>query len=206
MKAGIQTSAPTDASPLVSVIIASYNHAPYIEASIHSVLAQTYPHIELLVVDDGSSDDSVALIARLQKLHGFDFRAQVNQGLSRTLNEAIGRAQGELIVPFGSDDIMRPQRIAAQVEYLQDKPEVGICAANVEIIDDQGQPLPDSQQSQRDLPFRRLDFDDLFLDRKPGPMVATQMFRSEALVRVGGFYPHIALVDVYICLMILVSG
>src|SRR5690606_15226135 len=102
-----------------------------------------------------SSDDSVALITRLQELHGFDFRAQVNQGLSRTLNEAIGRAQGSLIVPFGSDDIMRPQRIAAQVEYLQSKPEVGICAANVEIIDAQGQPLPDNQQSQRDLPFRR---------------------------------------------------
>ena len=51
--------------PLVSVIIASYNHADYIEASIHSVLAQTYPNIELLVIDDGSKDDSVERIRHI---------------------------------------------------------------------------------------------------------------------------------------------
>src|SRR3990167_1567368 len=107
--------------PLVSVIIASYNHGPYIEASITSVLAQTYGNIELLVVDDGSSDDSVERIQRLQRLHGFDFRVQKNQGLSRTLNETVARARGELITPFGSDDVMLPQRLALQVAYLQGK-------------------------------------------------------------------------------------
>jgi len=75
--------------PLVTVIIASYNHAPYIEASILSVLKQSYPHIELLVIDDGSTDDSVQRILRLQKEYGFDFRQQHNIGLSRTLNGAI---------------------------------------------------------------------------------------------------------------------
>lgn len=194
------------AQPLVSVIIASYNHAPYIEASIASVLAQTYPHIELLVIDDGSSDDSVERIQRLQAEHGFDFKAQQNQGLSRTLNEAIERAKGEYIVPFGSDDIMRPERIAKQVAYLQDKPEVGLCAANVEIIGAAGELLPEKEQKQRALPFRRLNFDDLFLDRKPGPMVATQMFRKTALQVVGGFNPEIRLEDVYICLKILEAG
>ena len=72
---------PSSETPLVSVIIASYNHASYIEASIESVLRQSYPHIELLVVDDGSRDDSVERIRRLQEQHGFDFRVQQNQGL-----------------------------------------------------------------------------------------------------------------------------
>jgi len=195
-----------DQLPLVTVIIASYNHGKYIEASITSVLSQTYPRIELLVIDDGSHDDSVERIGRLQQRHGFDFKVQQNQGLSRTLNDAISRARGSLIVPFGSDDIMLPQRLQRQVEYLADKPEVGLCAANVEIIDSEGCLYPDHKQNQRDLPFRRLDFDDLFLDRKPGPMVATQMFRREALVRVGGFDQSIRLEDVYITLSILRVG
>ncbi len=203
---GAEPQATQLAQPLVSVIIASYNHAPYIEASIASVLAQTYEHIELLVIDDGSSDDSVARIQRLQAQHGFAFKVQQNQGLSRTLNEAIERAQGEYVVPFGSDDIMRPERIAKQVAYMHGKPEVGLCAANVEIIDAAGDLLPEKEQKQRNLPFRRLDFDDLFLDRKPGPMVATQMFRKSALQAVGGFNPEIRLEDVYICLKILDAG
>lgn len=192
--------------PLVSVIIASYNHAPYIESSIRSVIAQTYSNVELLVVDDGSSDNSVEIISRLQSEYGFTFHAQENMGLSRTLNAAIARSRGELIVPFGSDDIMYPQRLAAQVDYMRDKPEVGICAANIEFIDGNGSRLPDKEQKQRNLPFRRLDFDDLFLDRKPGPQAATLMFRKEALEAVGGFNPDIRLEDVYICLSILKAG
>ncbi|WP_305882000.1 glycosyltransferase [Pseudomonas sp. YY-1] len=192
--------------PLVSVIIASYNHAPYIEASIRSVMGQTYSNFELLVVDDGSSDDSVERIARLQVEYGFDFQAQQNCGLSRTLNAAIVRSKGSLIVPFGSDDIMRPQRLAVQVDYMQGKPEVGICSANIDIIDASGMPLPDKEQKQRRLPFRRLDFDDHFLDLKPGPQAATLMFRREALEVVGGFNPDIRLEDVYICLSILKAG
>lgn len=154
----------TDAQPLVSVIIASYNHGPYIEQSIQSVLDQTYPNIELLVVDDGSTDDSVERIQRLQAAHGFDFRVQQNQGLTNTLNGAIARAKGSLIVPFGSDDIMKPDRIAIQVEYMDGKPEVGICAGNIELIDAEGNLYPEKRQ-RRDVPFRRLDFDDMFLER-----------------------------------------
>lgn len=82
-----------DAQPIVTVIIASYNHAPYIEESILSVLNQTYSNIELLVVDDGSKDDSVERIKVLQAQHGFDFRVQQNQGLTNTLNGAIARSK-----------------------------------------------------------------------------------------------------------------
>lgn len=195
-----------DSLPLVTVIIASYNHAPYIEASIESVLAQSYPKIELLVVDDGSTDDSVARIRRLQERHGFDFRVQQNRGLTRTLNESIARAQGSLIAPFGSDDIMLPERIAIQVAYMADKPEVGICGGNIEFILADGALYPDREQKQRDVPPQRIDFDDVFLQRKPIPPTATLMFRKEALERVGGFNPEIRLEDVYIWLKITHAG
>ncbi len=190
--------AGTGEQPLVSVIIASYNHGPYIEASIASVLAQTYGNIELLVVDDGSSDDSVERIQRLQRLHGFDFIVQKNQGLSRTLNESIARVHGDLIVPFGSDDVMLPQRLALQVAYLRGKPEVGICAGNIEEID----ALGNSRGAPRELQLRRLDFDDVFLNRQAGAPAPTLMFRREALARVGGFDPQIRLEDLLIQLKI----
>ena len=66
---------------------------------------------------------------------------------------------------------------------MQGKPEVGICSANIETIDQDGKVMGAREQRNRNLPFRRLDFDDLFLDRKPGPMAATLMLRREALER-----------------------
>ncbi|MBK5006871.1 glycosyltransferase [Pseudomonas sp. S32] len=190
---------------LVTVIIASYNHGPYIEQSILSVLNQTYPHIELLVIDDGSSDDSVERIQRLQAQHGFDLRVQRNQGLTQTLNDAIARARGELIAPFGSDDIMMPDRIAIQVQYMADKPEVGICAGNIELIDAQGELFPEARQ-RRDVPFRRLDFEDMFLERKPYPPAPTLLIRREALQKVGGFDPDVRLEDLMIELKVTHAG
>lgn len=188
--------------PLVSVIIASYNHGPYIEDSILSVLQQRYPHVELLVIDDGSRDDSVERIRRLQEVHGFDFRVQQNQGLSRTLNQAIARAKGALIAPFGSDDIMLPDRLEKQVAYLADKPHVGICAGNVQEIDERGEP----RGKPRPLPLRSLDFEDVFLHRKPGAPAPTLLFRREALEAVGGFDPEISLEDLLIELKITRAG
>lgn len=193
-------------NPLVTVVIASYNHARYIEASIESVLAQTYPAIELLVIDDGSADDSVERIQLLRARHDFDFRAQQNQGLTRTLNDAIDRAKGEFIVPFGSDDVMLPSRIAVQVAHMRDRPEVGICGGNVEFIDAESTAYPDREQKQRDVGSQRIDFEDVFLQRKPVPPTATLMFRRDALLKVGGFDPDIRLEDVYIWLKITRAG
>lgn len=189
--------------PLVSVIIASYNHGSYIEASIRSVLEQSYPRIELLVVDDGSKDDSVERIRALQAQYGFDFRAQANQGLARTLNDCIVRAKGSLIAPFGSDDIMLPERIALQVAYLQGKPEVGICAGNIEQIDGSGNPLV---KRNRERPFRRLDFEGMFNSDQAGSPAPTLLFRREALEKVGGFDPEIKLEDLLVELKIARAG
>lgn len=189
--------------PLVTVIIASYNHASYVEESILSVLNQSYTNIELLVVDDGSTDDSVKRILLLEEKHGFDFKVQKNLGLVKTLNDCIARAQGDLIAPLGSDDVMLPGRIATQVAYIQDKPEVGICAGNIEQIDAAGIAL---RKRNRVRPFRRLDFQDMFLSAKDCAPAPTLLFRRGPLEEVGGFDPNIKLEDLQVELKITHAG
>lgn len=190
--------------PLVSVLISSYNHVDFIEASIRSVYAQDYPNVELLVVDDGSRDDSVAVIRRLQEELGFHFLPQANKGLCTTLNEMIARSAGLYIAPLGSDDLMLPERLSLQIAFMEQHPETGICAGGIVLIDGESKPLPDKKQRYR--PARRLDFDDLFMDRKPGPPAPTLLFRREALEKVGGFDPSIRIEDYYVELRIAHAG
>jgi len=190
---------------LVTVVISSYNHALYIKQSILSVIDQTYPHVELLVIDDGSTDDSVKRIEALQRIHNFDFRVQKNKGLTRTLNEAIDRAQGAYIAPFGSDDIMMRDRLLLQMEHIIDKPEVGICAGNIELMQSDGTPYPEKRKVPQPA-FRRLDFEDVFLEKKPFAPAPTMLIRKEALEKVGGFNPAIRLEDLYIQLKITHAG
>lgn len=186
--------------PLVTVIVASHNHSVFVGDCLRSILSQTYPRIELLVVDDGSTDDSVEQIVPLQRAYGFDFRVQKNQGLTRTLNEAIARSQGEYIAPFGSDDIMMPDRIAIQVEHLKQRPEVGICAGNIELMNKDGSPYFVKRPVQHG--FRRLDFEDVFLERKPYAPAPTMLIRRKALEQVGGFSEAVQLEDLYIQLCV----
>lgn len=190
---------------LVTVIIASFNHAPYIEQSILSVIEQTYPNVELLVIDDGSTDDSVERIMALQSIHGFDFRTQENRGLTRTLNDAIARSNGAFIAPFGSDDIMQRDRLQRQMDYIANKAEVGMCAGDIELMHADGTPYPRSTNTDEPS-FRRMDFEDVFLERKPYIPAPTMLIRREALAKVGGFDPSIKLEDLYIQLKITHAG
>ncbi|MDB6060246.1 MAG: glycosyl transferase [Verrucomicrobiaceae bacterium] len=191
-------------APLITVVISNYNHATYIEASIRSVLEQTYENIELLVYDDGSRDDSVAIIQKLADEYGFFFQAQSNRGLSQTLNDAIKRASGEFFAPFGSDDIMLSDRFEKQVPWIIARPMVGIAAGNVIKIDARGEAL--SAKRQRKRSERLLDFNHLFLDDKTVPVAATLLFRTAALQQIGGFNEEIRLEDLYVELKIMEAG
>ena len=104
--------------PLVSVIIPSYNHAPYVEQAVRSVLDQTYPRVELIVVDDGSTDESWTILQRLQSEFGFQIFRQANQGICATLNFAVRHSQGQVLTILASDDWYSPEKLSRQVEFF----------------------------------------------------------------------------------------
>lgn len=181
-------------APLVTVIIPSYNHGGYIEQTINSVLRQTYHPIEVIVIDDGSSDDSPQLLGQLAAQHGFRLELQTNQGLSRTLNAGIALANGKYVCTVGSDDILMLDKTEKQVEFMEANPHIAVCGGNQLLIDSTGQLINKRQYFS---PHRELNFDDLFLGRKALIAASSAMMRRDVLDREGGYDPNIPLEDMY---------
>jgi glycosyltransferase involved in cell wall biosynthesis len=121
-----------DSLPLVSVIFPVYNGAPFLREAIESILNQTYKNFELIIINDGSKDDSVVIIEQFRDPR-VRFFSQANQGLAATLNRAIGLAQGEYIARQDQDDISMPQRFEKQVAFLQTHPGHGMVGTWAEV-------------------------------------------------------------------------
>lgn len=111
--------------PRVSVLMASYNAAAYLEEAISSVLAQTMRDFELIVIDDGSSDATPMILARLADHDArIVFRLQENQGIGGAMNAGLALVRTEYVAILDSDDAMEPERLAIQADYLDQHPEI----------------------------------------------------------------------------------
>ena len=123
---------------LVTVGIALYNHENYIKECIESILNQTYNNIEIIVIDDGSKDQSYAAakaVLEAQKTRTYQIITRPNRGMCNTLNEIIDRANGEYVSFIGSDDFWHPEKIAKQVAYLEEHPEKALVHCNSWVVD-----------------------------------------------------------------------
>ena len=131
--------------PAVSVIVACYNHARFVEECLAAIDRQTFRDFELVVVDDASSDISARLIRAWIQAHspGATFIAhEQNVGVCRSLNEAIITARGRYLALVSGDDVWLPHKLATQVAQLEAAaPEVGAVYSDAELIDDTGTPL-----------------------------------------------------------------
>ena len=116
-----------NSSPLVSVVIPCYNHQYYVEKSLKSVIAQTYKNIEIIVIDDGSKDNSVKVLKELQKNNKFILECQENMGVCNTLNRAIGMSNGKYIAILASDDYWDLTKIEKQVKVLETSKNSEFC-------------------------------------------------------------------------------
>lgn len=191
--------------PLVSVVIPCYNHEKFVQDCIQSVIEQTYQNIELIIIDDGSSDNSVAKIQEMSELcekrfTNFEFRYRANKGLSSTLNEAMAWCQGVFISPIASDDMMFKIKLQRQVEILQREQNIVAVFGAVQLINDKNEILGEIRQPNKIFEFNDLMYTDRFL---PAP---TQMIRLDALRAIGGFVEGMIIEDWYIYLKILESG
>ncbi len=122
--------------PLVSVIIPNYNYARYLPQAIDSVLAQTYPRVEIVVVDDGSRDDSAAVLER----YGSQINAirQQNQGVAAARNRGAQASSGEYLAFLDADDYWLPAKLERQMARFQQEPELGMVYCSVEEFNEQG--------------------------------------------------------------------
>jgi glycosyltransferase involved in cell wall biosynthesis len=115
-------------NPLVSVTIPVYNGQAHVAQALRSVLAQTHTHLEVIVVDDGSTDGTWDVLQSF----GSSIRAirQTNSGLAGARNAGLQAARGEFIALMDHDDVCEPERIAAQLKFLQEQPEVVLCSSD----------------------------------------------------------------------------
>ena len=119
-----------DSSPRVSVIMPAYNAAAFVRAAVDSILAQTFVDFELIILNDGSTDDTQDIIERYD-----DNRIRLinksNSGVAATLNLGLTEAQGEFIWRHDADDISLPEKLARQVTFLDSHPEFVLCATQI---------------------------------------------------------------------------
>ncbi|MDO8358294.1 MAG: glycosyltransferase [Nitrospirota bacterium] len=166
-----------DQAPLVTVYITSYNYERYIRQAIESVLAQTLQDFELIVIDDGSTDNSRAIIEAYAVHPKILPIFQQNKGLNVTNNIALRVARGRYIMRLDADDWLDPHAIEVLSNVLERHPNVGLVFPDYYLVDQEGHVTEQ---------VRRHDFDDVTLLDQPAHGACT-MIRCDCLREVGGY-------------------
>ena len=169
--------------PLVSVIIPCYNAERFLAETISSVLGQTFRDIEVIAVDDGSTDRTREIVTQFDDPR-IRYMYQKNSGPAAARNTAIRAAMGEYIAPLDADDLALPHRLAAQLGVLEARPELSVVSSGYEWIDEQGRLVPWNNHSWQRWP----ELNDIGPWLFDCPFVpSATMFRRDAWEDVGGF-------------------
>jgi glycosyltransferase involved in cell wall biosynthesis len=168
--------------PAVSVIIPTYNRAHFILDAVRSVLDQSFQDIEVLVVDDGSTDDTLAVLATIEDKR-LRVYPSVNIGRSSARNMALSFATGEFIAFNDSDDLYLPGKLEMQVKYMRENPKVAMIYTAATHIDDNGNQLPGRYDARAsgDIYYKVAFFRPITI------ALPTVLVRAETVRDVGGF-------------------
>lgn len=127
--------------PMISVLMSNYNDILYIKKTINSILKQSYKNFEYLIIDDGSTDDSISVIRSFPDSRIKLISNKKNLGLADSLNKGISLATGKYIARIDADDIAHKNRLAAQLNFLEQRPEVGIVGSFCQLFNDKSDEL-----------------------------------------------------------------
>jgi len=167
-------------TPAVSVLMSVRDGAPWVREAVESVLAQTAPDLELIVIDDGSTDATPAVLASFR-----DSRLRVEHqppaGLTRALNRARGLARAPLLARLDADDLALPERLARQRAFLDSHPEVGLLGTGAREVDASGREVGVVSPPEGDAAIRRALI-------RANPFVHSSVtMRRSALEEAGGY-------------------
>lgn len=169
-----------ESKKLVSVVIPCYNQAHFLGEAIESVLAQTYQHHEIVVVDDGSPDNTREVAARFKSVR---YVYQTNQGLAASRNTGLRRSRGEYLVFLDSDDRLLPHALQTNLKHLESRPNCAFVSGRCNWVTSDGTPLPTPApwpEGERDYYLLLLSYNNV-----GGP--AAVMFRRKVFDSVVGF-------------------
>jgi glycosyltransferase involved in cell wall biosynthesis len=138
-------------TPRVSIVIPTYNRSGIVRRAIDSVLAQTYADLEVVVVDDGSTDDTRAVLENYESR--VRYVRQENAGPAAARNHGMRVARGEFIGFLDSDDLYFPENVAAHLRAFERSPEAGLVYTGIEIVDHEGKRIKDVRPNPEDRGF-----------------------------------------------------
>ncbi|GEO37052.1 hypothetical protein SAE02_12000 [Skermanella aerolata] len=173
---------------MISIVMPSYNSAAFIHEAVGSLISQTYPHFELLVCDDGSSDATQKIVRDLARRDG-RIRLIVNQhgGVSRNCNVGLRAAKFPWIARLDADDVAAPDRLETQIKAAERHPEVICWGGRAHLINRQGRMLRGAQLG----PVNEAEYREL---RRSGKVIyilgPTVMYRRDDALAVGGYDPR----------------
>ena len=172
--------------PRVSVLMASYNGAAYVEAAIQSILAQSFKPLEFVIVDDGSAFQTLQILRRVAasdpRIRLFE---SAHKGQIGTLNRALDACRGEFVARLDHDDLALPDRLTRQIAYLDDHPACVMVGTRTSFIDQSGHAIGGGDEKRA---MRTLRYDPFaFPPRVPFVHGSTPMMRAEVFRRAGAF-------------------
>ncbi|MGI9037074.1 MAG: glycosyltransferase family 2 protein [Pyrinomonadaceae bacterium] len=166
----------------VSVLVPSYNHAPFVEQTLRSIFAQTFLPEKLIVIDDGSKDESAKIIEKVLRDCPFDaeFIRRENRGLCATLNEGFAKTKTEFFAYLGSDDVWLPRFLERRIKLLESNPKTVLAFGHSYLIDEENR-IIDSTENWTDFA------DDMFSSLLRGivPPSPSVVYRRRALAKYG---------------------
>lgn len=186
--------------PRVTVLISCFNYSQYVGQAIQSILAQDYPNIELIVIDDGSTDASWRVIRELADEHHFIAVRNQNQGLIASVREGVARATGKYFSSLNADDMKHPCAISALVSMMEQDELLGVVGGACQLIDAAG-------KVRRKLSVKAIQgtFDDVFL-RRAHLCAPTLLFRTEAILGPQALDSRYPIDDLQMALFVTSSG